>query len=337
MRLLCCFSLLLSLLVPLPAAAEWYREERDMMGTRVSVELWSQDRVLGKQALAAVFAEMDEVNRLMNPWDPESELSGLNREAHRGPVRVSPALFRVLARSIEYSKLSGGAFDVSFASAGQHYDYRKGVAPSKEVLEQAVSRIDYTYIQINAELRTVRYAIEGLQVDLGGIAKGYAVDRSMAALQRLGIESAVVSAGGDSRILGNLGDRPRTIGIRHPRKRDDFIVMIPLEDTAISTSGDYERFFIDADGQRVHHILDPTTGKSSGKVQSASVLAERAIDSDALSTTTFVLGVKKGLELINSLHGVDAIIIDDRGVLHYSDGLLLGSDLESESEAPATP
>ncbi len=325
MRLTPFLCLLPCLLAPLPATAEWYREARDMMGTRVSAELWSEDAALGAQALAAVFAEMDEVNRLMNPWDPDSELSGLNSEAYRGPVRVSRALFDVLKRSIEYSELSGGAFDVSFASAGQYYDYRKGVAPGKEVLAEAVSRIDYTYIQLDSEARTVRYAIEGLQVDLGGIAKGYAVDRAIEALLQLGIESAVVSAGGDSRILGNLGDRPRTIGIRHPRKKNDFIVMIPLEDTAISTSGDYERFFIDADGQRVHHILDPSTGRSSGKVQSASVLAEKAIDSDALSTTTFVLGVEKGLALINSLHGVDAIIIDDRGLLHYSSGLLLGA------------
>ncbi len=315
---------LMLVLQPLTARAEWHREARDMMGTRVTAELWSEDPVLAEQALAAVFAEMDEVNRLMNPWDPDSELSGLNREGHRGPVRVSPALFQVLQRSIEYSELSNGAFDVSFASAGQYYDYREGVAPDKSVLAEAVSRIDYTYIKLDKGAQTVRYQIEGLQVDLGGIAKGYAVDRSVDALIRLGIESAVVSAGGDSRILGNLGDRPRTVGIRHPRKDDDFIVMIPLEDTAISTSGDYERFFIDKDGQRVHHILDPSTGESSGKVQSASVLAERAIDSDALSTTTFVLGVEKGLALINSLPDVDAIIVDDRGLLHYSSGLLLG-------------
>ena len=320
MRFLC----FLCLLLPLSVQADWHREARDMMGTRVSAELWADDPALAGQALAAVFAEMDEVNRLMNPWDPASELSGLNREAHREPLRVSPALFEVLARAIEYSELSDGAFDVSFASVGQHYDYRQGVAPSKAELRDSVGKIDYTLIRLDTERQTVAYAVEGVQIDLGGIAKGYAVDRAINALLALGIESAVVSAGGDSRILGNLGDRPRTIGIRHPRKKDGFIVMIPLEDTAISTSGDYERFFIDDQGQRVHHILDPTTGKSSGEVQSASVLADRAIDSDALSTTTFVLGVEKGLALINRLEGIDAIIVDARGLLHYSDGLMPG-------------
>ena len=326
MRFLCFLCLILSCY----AQADWHPRARDMMGTRVSVELWSEDAELADRARAAVFAEMDEVNRLMNPWDPESELSGLNRQAHRGPIQVSPALFRVLERALEYSRLSDGAFDVSFASAGQYYDYREGVAPSDTELQDVVGRIDYTLIRLDAARRTVRYALEGVQVDLGGIAKGYAVDRAIDALLALGIESAVVSAGGDSRILGNLGDRPRTIGIRHPRKKDDFIVMIPLEDTAISTSGDYERFFIDDKGQRVHHILDPATGKSSGSVQSASVLAENAIDSDALSTTTFVLGVEKGLALINSLHGIDAIIVDDRGLLHYSNGLLLGAPEDAQ-------
>lgn len=322
MRLL----ILAILLAPLAANAEWYREARDMMGTRVSVELWSEHPEQAEAAKAAVFAEMAEVNRLMNPWDPESELSRLNREAHRGPVAVSESIFEVITRSLHYSRISGGAFDVSFASAGQYYDYRAGQAPDEKTLAQAVKNIDYTSIHLDPEQKTVAYAVEGLQVDLGGIAKGYAVDRAIDAIRELGIVSAVVSAGGDSRILGNLGERPRTIGIRHPRKKDDFAVLIPLEDTAISTSGDYERFFIDDEGQRVHHILDPKTGKSSGAVQSASVLAQLAIDSDALSTTAFVLGVEKGLALINSLPGIDAIIIDDKGMLHYSDGLLREGD-----------
>jgi thiamine biosynthesis lipoprotein len=318
MRLL----LLLMLVLPLSATAEWYRDARDMMGTRISVELWSEDPEQAEAGKAAVYEEMAEVNRLMNPWDPDSELSRVNREAHLRPVPVSASIFDVITRSLHYSRISGGAFDVSFASAGQHYDYRARVAPDAQTLEQAVGKIDYTAIHLDPETRTVAYGAEGLQVDLGGIAKGYAVDRAIEALIEQGIVSAVVSAGGDSRILGNLGDRPRTIGIRHPRKKDDFVVLIPLEDTAISTSGDYERFYIDDEGRRVHHILDPNTGKSSGAVQSASVLARHAIDSDALSTTTFVLGVEKGLALINSLPDVDAIIIDDKGMLHYSEGLL---------------
>ena len=314
--------LLLLVLIPINASADWYREARDMMGTRVEVELWADSAEQGERALAAALAPMEEVNRLMNPWDPASEISRVNREGSRTPVAVSPPLFEVIERSLHYSRLSDGAFDISFASAGQHYDYRTGTAPDGNVLEDAVARIDYRSIRLDAAAGTIGFDREGMKIDLGGIAKGYAVDRSIAALLELGILSAVVSAGGDSRILGNLGDRPRTIGIRHPRREGEFAVMIPLEDTAISTSGDYERFFIDDAGRRVHHILDPGTGESSGAVQSASVLAPRAIDSDALSTTAFVLGVERGLALINRLPGVDAIIIDADGLLHYSEGLL---------------
>ena len=188
----------------------------------------------------------------------------------------------------------------------------------------AEARGAWDAILLDVDERSIAYRKPGLQVDLGGIAKGFAVDRGIALLRTHGIQSAVISAGGDSRILGDLGDRPRTIGIRHPRRQDEFVVLIPLADTAISTSGDYERFFM-KDGVRFHHILDPGTGRSAQGVQSASVLAAHAIDSDALSTTVFVLGVAAGLELVNRLPGVDAIIIDGDGKLHYSADLLLNT------------
>ena len=217
--------------------------------------------------------------------------------------------------------MSEGAFDISFASVGQYDDYRAGKAPSDEKVAETRANIDYRAIVLDSEKRTISYRLDGLQIDLGGIAKGFAVDRGIDVLMQAGVVAGFVSAGGDSRILGDRGDRPRVIGIRHPRKEDEFVVMIPLADTAISTSGDYERFFMDGD-VRVHHILDPGSGRSAGIVQSASVLAPRAIDSDALSTTIFVLGTDRGLALINRLPGVDAIIIGAEGKLHYSAGLL---------------
>lgn len=314
--------IILCLLFPLSAVADWYREGRDLMGTRVEVELWADAEEQGLRAIERVMESMQDVNARMNPWDPASELALVNREAYRRAVPLSGDLYAVIDRALYYSRLSAGAFDISFASAGQYYDYRAGEAPDEAQLAVAREQIDYTAIVLDPETRTVRFAIEGLQIDLGGIAKGWAVDRGIDILVEEGILGGVVSAGGDSRILGDLGDRPRTIGIRHPRKAGEFAVMIPLADTAISTSGDYERFYISETGDRVHHILDPQTGRSSSAMQSASVLSSRAIDSDALSTTTFVLGVKKGLALINGLPGIDAIIIDAQGSLHYSDGLL---------------
>jgi thiamine biosynthesis lipoprotein len=307
--------------LPLNCLAEWYSDSRDMMGTRVTVELWSSDERQALGTIERAMAAMQQVDWMMNPLNPDSDLYRVNQGAYAAPEPVPDSLFRVMEKAQYYSQLSEGAFDISFASVGKYYDYRTGRTPSAELVQQKREHINYSSITLDPEARTVAFRSESLQVDLGGIAKGYAVDQAIAVLVEAGISAGFVSAGGDSRILGDRGDRPQMIGIKHPRKEGEFAVMIPLADTAISTSGDYERFFI-KDGIRVHHILDPKTGQSSGAVQSVSVLAPMAIDSDALSTATFVLGVERGLALINSLPGVDAIIIDARGELHYSAGLL---------------
>jgi thiamine biosynthesis lipoprotein len=314
---------LLCLLLCLPptALAAWFSDSRDMMGTRVTVELWSEDQALAEQTIAQAMAAMARVDWMMNPLNPASELYRVNLQAFTAPVPVTADLYQVVERALYYSRLSQGAFDISFASVGRFYDYRQGLGPTDAEMAENKQHINYRAITLDPANLSIAFTIDGLQVDLGGIAKGFAVDRGIDALVRAGVAAGFVSAGGDSRILGDRGDRPRLIGIRHPREKDEFAVKIPLSDTAISTSGDYERFFI-RDEVRYHHILDPQTGRSSDAVQSASVLAPLAIDSDALSTTTFVLGVEKGLALINSLPGVDAIIIDSGGQLHYSAGLL---------------
>ncbi len=304
--------------------AEWHSADKTLMGTQVSVELWSDDPDVGLDAIDAVLDEVERLDLMMNPWNAASELARINREAGKHPVTTTPEIVEVVERALHYSRLSDGAFDISFASVGQYYEYREGKAPNASQVALSKQDIDFRAIRLNTNTRSIFFKKPGLQIDLGGIAKGYAVDRAVSILRSAGITSAVVAAGGDTRILGDLGERSRTIGIRHPRKKDEFVVMIPLENTAISTSGDYERFFI-KDGVRVHHILDPDTGRSSAGAQSVSVLSPLAIDSDALSTTTFVLGLERGLALINSLSGVDAIIIDGEGKLHYSDELLLKS------------
>ena len=304
--------------------AEWLTETRPMMGTEIRVELWSQDPAQGRVAQQAVFDEFRRLDEMMNPWNEQSLLSAVNRRASEGAVSVTPELIEVVQRSLHFSRLSQGAFDISFAAAGRHYDFREGVAPSPGELAKASAAIDYRQLSVDVPASTITFGHKGMSLDLGGIAKGYAVDRGIQILIQAGVESAVVSAGGDSHILGNLGDRPRMIGIRHPRKEGEYIAVIPLADTAISTSGDYERFF-DRDGVRFHHIIDPATGDSARKVRSASVIAANAIDTDALSTTVFVLGVEKGLALVNGLPGVDAIIVDGEGKLHYSRELLLST------------
>ena len=236
------------------------------------------------------------------------------------PVPVSQELISLISRSLEYSIITNGAFDITYASAGQYYDYRKGVHPDGEQLVKVLPSIDYRHVKLDLGASTVEFLREGVRIDLGGIAKGYAVDRGIAILQQAGINNARVSAGGDTRVIGRRWDRPWNVGIRDPRSKERIVSLVPLENSAISTSGDYERFF-EQDGVRYHHILNPGTGKSSTGVRSTSIIGQTAISTDALSTSVFVLGVRDGLALINTIPDTEAVIIDSRGRLYYSNGL----------------
>jgi thiamine biosynthesis lipoprotein len=227
----------------------------------------------------------------------------------------------LLARANEFSELSSGAFDITYAAVGHLYDYRQRIRPSEEALARARAAVGWRYLHVDTAARTVRFTREGMRIDLGGFAKGHAVDNAATILHRHGIRHANVSAGGDSRVIGDRRGRPWTIGIRDPRRAGEMVAVLPLEDVSISTSGDYERYF-DADGVRFHHLIDPSTGRSPSSVHSVTVLAEDGLTTEALSKTVFVLGVEKGLRLVESQPGVDAIVVAANGALHYSSGLL---------------
>ncbi|TNF38630.1 MAG: FAD:protein FMN transferase, partial [Gammaproteobacteria bacterium] len=175
--------------------------------------------------------------------------------------------------------------------------------------------------ELNDRDKSIRFARQGVKIDLGGIAKGYAVDNGIDILKRCGIRNGMVSAGGDSRILGDRNGWPWMLGVRHPRQKDQVVVKLPLNDAAVSTSGDYERFFIE-DGVRYHHIIQPKTGQSVSGTWSATVIGDKAVMTDALSTALFVMNLQDALALVEKLKNIDAIIIDDKGVMHYSSGLM---------------
>jgi thiamine biosynthesis lipoprotein len=314
------FLFLVIALLPVAAAADWQRDEATIMGTAITVELWHADPAQGRALIEAVFAEMRRIDELMSSYKPDSELSRVNAGAASAPVTVGNELFQLIGQALSYSDLTHGAFDITYASAGQHYDYRSARKPDRQQLEQALPAINYHHVKLDTAHSTVSFLHAGVRIDLGGIAKGYAVDRSIAILKKAGVGSALVSAGGDTRVIGKRWEQPWNVGIRDPRNKDGLVSVIPLEDTTISTSGDYERFF-EQDGVRYHHILDPTTGQSAHEVRSTSIIGTNATDTDALSTSVFVMGVKAGLALINSLADFEAIIIDNQGRLHYSDGL----------------
>ena len=275
---------------------------------------------MGEAALGAVMEEMHRIDRAMSPFKPESELSRINREAAKAPVPISKEMFELVARSVEFSKLSEGAFDITFASVGGLFDYRNGIKPTAEKIAATLPGIDYRHIRLDRRQRTIQFARDGVRIDLGGIAKGYAVDNCVALLKARGVKEALVIAGGDSRVLGDKRGRPWMIGIRDPRRKDTMVAMIPLVDAAISTSGDYERYF-EADGVRYHHILDPRTGISPTGVRSVTIVGPDATTTEGISKSVFVMGAERGIRFAESLRGIDAVIIDGDGNMHYTAGL----------------
>jgi thiamine biosynthesis lipoprotein len=308
----------------------WLKREEAIMGTSIVVELWADERVAGEAAIAAVMDEMRRIDRTMSPFKEDSELSRINREAYAAPVPVSVEMARLIVRAAEFSELSGGAFDITYAAVGHLYDYRNRVRPGDEELEKARAAIGWRGLVLDSQARTVRFAKPGMRIDLGGFAKGHAVDNATAILRRRGIAHGMVSAGGDSRVIGDRRGRPWTIGVRDPRRPGQVAAMLPLEDVSISTSGDYERYF-DADGTRFHHLIDPATGKSPREIQSVTVLADDGLTSEALSKIVFVLGVERGMALVESQSGVDAVVVDAAGALHFSSGLLSAPSSTSAS------
>ena len=290
------------------------------MGTEVSVYVWHDDLGTAQEAVAAVFVEVARIDNLMSTYIEDSEMSRINREAASGPVEVGDELFTLILRALDISLLTRGAFDITYDSVGQHYDFREGRRPDEDTILEELPRLNYRLVEINRDDSTIRFMQEGVRINLGGIAKGYTVERGVDVLRQYGVAHARVTAGGDSRLLGDRRGQPWMVGVQNPRDKDQVVVTLPLENEAISTSGDYERFF-EEDGERYHHIIEPSTGQPADEVRSTTIIGPDAVLTDALSTSVFVMGVDQGLRLIATLPDYEGIVIDAEGQMFYSDGL----------------
>jgi len=322
MRLLVCVSLLIASQFCL---AKWHGDEQGIMGTNVGVSLWLEDDQKAEQAVRAVMDEMRRIDQQFSPFIETSELYRVNQLAPKAsaknPLKISAEMTAIIDKSLYYSRLSDGAFDITFASLGRYYDYRKKLKPSEKQREELLPLINYRFIHLDTAANTVWFEHPGVYIDLGGIAKGYAVDKATEILQnKFGVTHAHVNAGGDSRVIGDKLGRPWLVGIKNPRA-EAVAVTLPLVNVSLSTSGDYERYFIDQNGERVHHILNPRTGKSANGINSVTVLGPAGFDTDPLTKIVFILGPEKGLAIINNLPGFDAVIITSQGKVLYSQGL----------------
>ena len=308
MRVSALFLPLLALAM-LPARAEWYSDAQQKMGTRVEIQLWSDSEAAARPLLTAGMAEFDRIESWMSTYRPDSEISRVNRLAAGEAVVVSAELFGIVQRSLEVSALSGGAFDITFDSVGQLYDFRAGVRPDAAALSKNLPAIDYRHVLLDPRASTIRFTRQGTRINLGGIGKGYSCEVVAAMLRKAGVRSGRVNAGGDTRLIGDRQGEPWVVGIRDPDAADRWVTRLALDNEAISTAGDYERFF-DDQGVRYHHIINPKTGDSARGVRSVTVIGPDATLTDGLDNAVFILGPERGLALIDATPGYGAIVID---------------------------
>jgi len=304
------------------AELKTHNETRSLMGTRVEITARGADAQKLNQAVNKAFAEIKRIEEMMSEWEKGSELSRINRNAGKKAIKVSPEILEIITQSIKFSQISRGAFDISWAVLAELWNFSREepAIPQKEKVAEALKLVDYQNIAVDRENSTVLLKNKGMRIGLGGIAKGYAVDRAIQALQQEGVKDAIVNAGGDLRVIGKKDGQPWRVGVQDPRERGNLLGVLEITDTSFASSGDYERYFI-KDGFRYHHLLDPKTGFPAQECRSVTIICPSALRADALSTAVFVLGSVAGLELIEELFGAEVLIIDQEGRIIMSEGM----------------
>lgn len=319
---------LLVVLIMLLLAACGKQQERLLKVTRTSLHTITSMTVVtsneqqAQQAIDAAYRELERLGQMLNFYADDSELASINKNAGIRPVKVSPETFDVIQKAVFASENTEGAFDATVGPLVKLWDFKKGVIPDKDDIEELLDQVGYKNIVLDASAQTVYLKEEGAQIDLGGILKGYAADKASLVLQKNGLSSGIVTVGGEVRAFGNKPDgTPWIVGIQNPRQKgpnDEVIATIALSNRSISTSGDYIKFF-EKDGVRYHHILNPKTGYPAEQCGSVTVIANDGVTADGFSKI-FVLGPEKGLKIAKKV-GFDAIFIDCNGKISMSEGL----------------
>jgi FAD:protein FMN transferase len=314
-----------------PRERQLFELERPCMGTRCTIAVLHDDAATVELAVNRAVAEIVRLDAMMTTWTSSSEVARINAGAGSGAVvAISPETFEVLDRSLWIARESAGAFDITvgaFKGLWKFDEDNDGSLPRRADVLARLPLVDYRGLVLDASSSTARLMHEGQSITLGGIAKGLIVDRAVAKLRASGLTDFLVQAGGDMYAAGRRGDRPWRVGIQDPRagggqarSADTSFALLPLENSAFNTSGDYERFVIH-DGKRYHHILDPRSGYPVSHTRSVTVLAPTSFLADTLDTAVFVLGAERGMKLIASVPGVEAVIVDAHNQVHVSPGL----------------
>mgnify|MGYP003384244825 FL=1 len=317
------FILLLS--VSLKAEKAAYKQVTKLMGVRFELTAVSDNEKLARESIDEAIKEIKRIEDLISSWNQNSETSEINRNAGLKAVKVSSELFDLIVRSKKISALTNGLFDISFASVDKiwKFDGSQTSIPSEENVKASVAKINYQNIILNKEKQTVFLKEKGMKIGFGAIGKGYAANKAKAKMLALGIKDGVVNAGGDLITWGKMehgGDW--SIGIANPKEKDQVMGWLIINDLAVVTSGNYEKFFI-ADGKKYSHIINPTTGYPASGTRSVTIICKDAELSDALATSVFILGASKGIELINQLKNIECLVVTAQNELKTSNGLKL--------------
>lgn len=295
------------------------------MGTEVRVSVWTTDDARADAAAAAVFREFDRLDAMMSVWTEQSDIARLNAAAGEHAVPVSAETRDVLRIAHEISEQTGGTFDITFAALSGlwKFDYqdKDNSVPDPAEIAKRLPLVNYRDVEVDDRAGTAALKRKGMRVNLGGIGKGYAVDRAVDIMRRSGLGDFMIQAGGDMYVAGRRGDRPWRLGIRDPRgPADRIFAALDLTDGTFSTSGDYERFFI-KDGRRYHHIIDLRDGRPARLSRSVTLVTGRAVLADALAKGVFILGPDAGMALIERTPGVQGVIVGAKNDVSISSGL----------------
>jgi FAD:protein FMN transferase len=303
------------------------------MGSSLRVAIWSADEAGAVAAAEQVAQEFDRLERRLSVWTDGSDVSRLNAGAGRGPVAVSRETLEVLTAARIASEWTGGKFDITFGALADVWKFdhdQDNTVPDRAAVEQRLPLVDYRAVQVDATQATAFISRPGIRVNLGGIGKGYAIDVAVNMLKRQGFINFLIQAGGDIYAAGMNNGSPWTLGIADPRGSHEAFGAVAITDATFSTSGDYERSFI-KDGVRYHHLIDPDLGVPARGCRSVTIVADRAVIADALSTGVFIMGPREGMALIERLPNVEAVIVT------AANEVLVSSGLKGRVEIKAAP
>jgi FAD:protein FMN transferase len=317
-------SVLLAACAAGPTTPHLVTRTHQTMGSELTVTVWTDNETVVTGAIDAVFAEFDRLDALLSVWKPGSDILRINAAAGQHAVSVSAETCELLAIARQMSEWTNGKFDVTFGALSDVWRFdqdRDNRVPTAEEIAARLPFIDYRAVTIDAPANTVFATRAGIRVHVGGVGKGYAVDRGVAIMRARGFADFMIQAGGDLYVAGQPGEGPWRLGINDPRGApNDSFATIELRDATLSTSGDYERAFIQ-DGRRYHHILDPATGQPARDAVSVTIVAKQAVIADGLSTGVFIMGPRAGMALVERLPDVEAIMVTADNRVLISSGL----------------